>query len=154
MGASLTYYIREGVLVGFANDVFFHICAASGGGGGSTKNTPAFWANNPYYPGLKTYGKPTVEYHVHGGPIPPGLYKIDRPKLHPTLKLSARLTPKNPKAVGKRDGFLIHGPGPHGSDGCIVLLKQKELEPLMYALSWSAGGTLFVEEAMYGVHFA
>lgn len=153
MGASLTYYIWEGVLVGTANSVFIHTFAACGGGGGSTRN-PAPQANNPYQQGLKMAGAAGSAKHVHGGPIPMGSYSIAKPAQHPTLKLSARLTPTGGQPMFGRDGFLIHGPGPHGSDGCIVLEDRKQLKALMDALKASGGGTLYVEEAMYGARFA
>src|SRR5262245_52496425 len=149
MGASLTYYIWEGVLVGTANGVFIHTFAVCGGGGGSTKHT-APNANNPYQQAKITSGKAHSAKHVHRGPIPLGKYAIAKPAQHPTVKLSARLTPTGGQPMFGRDGFLIHGPGPHGSDGCIVLEDRKELAALMDALEASGGGTLYVEEAMYG----
>jgi hypothetical protein len=154
MSASLTYYIWEGVLVGRANGVFFQLFAASGGGGASTRNPPALSANNPYEVGLQTHGKATQKLHVHGGPIPPGPYRVARPTVHPLVRLSARLTPTGGQPMFGRSGFLIHGPGPHGSDGCIVLEDRRQLAPLLAALDASGGGTLHVEEAMYGQRFA
>lgn len=151
MGASLTYYIWEGLLVGTANGTFIHLPAVCGGGGGSTANAPTEKANNPYMSAFKTQG--AGRGHQHGGPLPPGKYGIAKPAVHPKLKLSARLTPRGGQAMFGRDGFLIHGPGPHGSDGCIVV-EKKALVPLMDALTASGGGTLYVEEAMDGARFA
>lgn len=151
--ASLTYYIWEGVLVGTAKGVFIHTFAACGGGGGSTEH-PAPNANNPYQQGLKTVEGSRFVKHVHGGPLPMGPYAIARPAHHPKLKLSARLTPTGGQPMFGRDGLLIHGPGPHGSDGCIVVESRKALVTLMNALKASDGGTLHVEEAMYGERFA
>jgi hypothetical protein len=53
-----------------------------------------------------------------------------------------------------RDGFFIHGRGPHGSDGCIVPLDMTQFIDLMNALTKSNGGTLVVAEAMDGSRFA
>lgn len=151
--ASLTYYVWEGVLVGMVNGEFIHLAAGSGGGAGSTRNAPTSQAGNPYMTPFQTQGVPTAKNHQHGGPIPPGKYAIGIPAMHPTLKLSARLTPTGGQPLFGRDGFLIHGPGPHGSDGCIVV-EKKNLAGLMKALADTGGGTLFVEEAMDGVRFA
>jgi hypothetical protein len=53
-----------------------------------------------------------------------------------------------------RDGFYIHGRGPHGSDGCIVPLDKTEFSNLMKALTKSHGGTLVVEETADGTRYA
>jgi hypothetical protein len=91
--------------------------ALSGGVCCSSTNSPAATVNNPYMTVVKTTG--SGSRHVHGGPIPPGSYKICEPAQHPHLGLSARLDPEHPKMC-VRGGFFIHGRGPHGSDGCIV----------------------------------
>jgi hypothetical protein len=101
MPTNLTYSIFEGLLVGFANRRMFHISALSGGGGGSTRHVPSSSVNNPYEEGLKTKGKANSPTHVHGGPIPPGRYTIEKPAHHAHLGLSARLV--NP--------FRIHWEG-------------------------------------------
>jgi len=41
-----------------------------------------------------------------------------------------------------RDGFYIHGRGPHGSDGCIVLENDAERKRLNKALKESADNVL------------
>lgn len=151
MKASLTYYIWEGLLVGMLNDDFIQMPAVCGGGGGSTKNPSANSVNNPYSTGLKTTGSGAG--HVHGGPLPTGKYAVATPSIHPKLKLSARLTPTGGQPMFTRSGFLIHGAGPHGSDGCIVLKDGNQLKTLMNALTASGGGTLFVEETMSGGRF-
>lgn len=148
--ANLTYYIFEGLLVGFAGERFFHVAAGSGGGAGSTKNSPSFHANNPYSTGVKTQG--TAAKHVHGGPIPVGKYRISTPAQHPHLGRSAYLQPSKPAALHGRSGFFIHGRGSHGSDGCIVPYSQ--FQELMDALQGSQGGNLFVLETMGDIRFA
>jgi len=148
--ANFTYYIYEGVLAGIAGGKMFHLTALSGGGGGSTKNKPQISVNNPYATGLKTSG--VGAKHQHGGPLPVGWYTIARPAQHPHLGRSARLSPKNLKLMMGRDGFYIHGRGPHGSDGCIV--PTSGLKELLDALDASDGGTLRVEESLSQVRFA
>ena len=153
MGIELTYYIFEGVLVGKAGAQMIHMVAFSGGGGGSTRHPPADSTNNPYMTALKMTAK-NVTPHVHGGALPIGDYGIDRPKLHPTLGPSARLTPSKGQTMFGRDGFFIHGRGPHGSDGCIVPSSPADLVRLLSILESSQGGLLHVREAMGGVRFA
>ncbi len=89
--AQLTYYIFEGVLVGFIESDLIHIMAWSGGGGGSRVNSPSESANNPYMYALKEVDTKKSRVHLHGGPIPPGSYQIYTPEIHPKLKLSAKL---------------------------------------------------------------
>ncbi len=151
--ASLTYTITEGVLVGVAGRRMFHIIAVSGGGGGSTRNTPTAAANNPYMEGLRTTGQAHSRDHVHGGPIPPGRYLIRTPSNHPHLGLSARLDHPHFRPMG-RDGFYIHGRGPHGSDGCIVPLDKAQFTALMAALKESGGGVLYVQETSDDTRYA
>ena len=150
LGANLTYYIYEGVLVGRAGGSQFHMLALSGGGSGSTRNAPNFGGGfYPYLTGKKTTG--TGATHQHGGPIPPGRYIIHSPEQNAHLGLSAFLEPDGGNMMG-RSGFYIHGRGPHGSDGCIVPLEN--FQHLMDAIQKDGGGTLFVQEAMGGVRFA
>ena len=110
-GASLTYYIFEGVLVGLAGGRVFHLFARSGGGGGSTKHDTDF----------------------------DGRYSLLK---HPHLGRAAFLEPDKRTPMMGRDGFFIHGRGPHGSDGCIV--PSAEFTELMDALERDGGGILNV----------
>lgn len=150
--ADLTYYIYEGILTGFVNEKMVHIIALSGGGGGSTKNRTVSSMNNPYMEGLKTIGN--GKQHTHGGPIPPDSYIVDTPSHHPHLGLSARLESVSGKKPMGRDGFYIHGRGPHGSDGCIVPLDPNQFKNLMDGLTTTGGGRLIVAETMDGSRFA
>ncbi len=143
-GASLTYYIFEGVLAGVAGGRVFHIFARSGGGGGSTKHDADF--DGGYYlllTGMKTSGKGAK--HRHGGPIPVGRYTIHKPAKHPHLGRAAFLEPDTRTPMMGRDGFFIHGRGPHGSDGCIV--PSAEFTELLDALEKDGGGILHVYAA-------
>jgi hypothetical protein len=152
MSASLTYYLFEGVLTGLASGHMIHVSALSGGGGGSTQHAGNADTNDPYAQGVKTTG--SGKDHRHGGPIPTGRYRIQPPAHHPHLGLSCRLDPYDrdqaPHMLG-RDGFYIHGRGPHGSDGCIVPLAS--FQSLMDDLGQDRGGVLFVLEAMGGDRF-
>jgi len=151
--ADLTYYIFEGILTGFVQNKWFHVSALSGGAGGTTKAKTSDAVNNPYAEGLKTAGSVKSAGHRHGGPIPPGTYIIHKPAKHPHLGLSARLDHPHWRPMG-RDGFYIHRRGPHGSDGCIVPLRQPEFDAIMDALTKSNGGMLVVAETMDGNRFA
>lgn len=57
---------------------------------------------------------------VRGGPLPPGRYRVHPPVRHPRLGPACLLEPLPGNAMHGRDDFWIHGPGPRGSDGCIV----------------------------------
>jgi len=153
MPTNLTYYVLEGLLVGVSGARMFHILALSGGAGGSTKKSVTDAVNNPYMEALKTKGAAASKGHVHGGPLPPGKYVVHTPAHHPHLGLSARLDHPRFRPMG-RDGFYIHGRGPHGSDGCIVPLDKAQFNDLMKALTDSHGGTLVVEETSDGTRFA
>lgn len=148
--AQLTYYIFEGVLTGVFGSEVIHITAWSGGAGGSRKLTPTEDANNPYSYALKEIDNP--KNPVRGGPIPPGPYQIYPPekssKLGPCARLEPLFTPPN-----NRGGFAIHGQGPKGSDGCIVI-PDKEFHGVMDKLKKSGGGHLQVCQAMEDSAFA
>jgi hypothetical protein len=148
VAANLTYSIFEGTLIGLANQRIFHITAPSGGGAGSTSHAPSPAVNNPYMEGVKTRGPAESRTHVHGGAIP-GKYAIEKPTYHRHLGLSARLVSPFQYPMG-RDGFYIHGRGPHGSDGCIVPVDLIDFQNLMDALIKEDGGILFVQESQSG----
>jgi hypothetical protein len=145
--AQLTYYIFEGVLVEFVGTDLIHMTAWSGGAGGSTKNSTDNSANKPYMYAFKEIDN-KKKIHVHGGPIPPGKYRILPPGHHAKLGLSAKLGPEQ-RLPNDRGGCYIHNRGPHGNDGCIVPTKA-EFPELMAKLKESNGGSLSVFEAMEG----
>lgn len=150
--ANLSYFIWERLLTGTIGGKHIHVPALSGGGGGSNRYESSNSTNNPYMVGLQTYGAPDAPDHRHGGPLPLGKYIIKPPARHPRLGPSARLEPTGQPMLG-RSGFLIHGRGRHGSDGCIVPINQDHLKPLLDALTASKGGVLYVDEAMGGSRF-
>jgi hypothetical protein len=146
--AQLTYYLFEGVLVGFIDQAMIHVIAWSGGAGGSKKKSgpDGEVVNNPYLYAKKAVDSKTA--HVHGGPIPPGPYQIYPPAQHAHLGLAAFLKPLR-TLPNKRGGFYIHKQGPHGSDGCIVP-EDASFADLMNKLKTSGGGSLHVLESMEG----
>lgn len=164
VGARLTYYIFEGVLVGTAGGRLIHLLALLGGGGArdlkkvdrkKTLVDPQL-VNNPYTTWHKEVDQKSK--HLHGGAIPLGRYTIDSPsktarehkKFVELVKQAAFLRPDNKRMT--RSGFYIHGRGGHGSDGCIVPLDG--FNQLMNALEVDGRGILHVQEAMGGSRFA
>ena len=158
----LTYYLFEGILTGEANGRFVHISAHSGGGSGRAPGRTPHPAhgddrhamNSPYHTGQK------MDRHkgVRGGPLPLGRYRIEAPErsrgylaaaLHPMAGNAAFA-----RATGGRSGFLIHGRGTIGSDGCIVPTDPVALHNLMDALTASQGGMLTVLESTCDHRFA
>jgi hypothetical protein len=112
----LVYNLVEGTLTGTIDGV--SICSQAGSGGRAGSKTKGainpYLANNPYATGVKkTASRP-------GGPIPHARYC---PRTHEAHAFWIRLTPfaADGHLLGVRDGFAIHGRGPWGSDGCIVL---------------------------------
>jgi hypothetical protein len=134
---------------------FLHIFAASGGGDGTRKKSgpdDPRTVNNPYSTSQRQHG------HIRGGPIPIGRYVIEPPKAwHHTR--AARLQPlvsahRFTVATGRDGGFLIHGAGPLGSDGCIVPKVLSQFNELMDGLAADGRGILTVLEARGGSRFA
>lgn len=156
--ANLFYYIREGVLEGTVNGEPVRISTYSGGGSGYdpanprsvryTRDTEA--ANNPY----RTRQLTNEALNTRGGPIPPGRYSIKKPD---SESKNVSLEPLNPigffRKTGRTGGFLIHGAGPKGSDGCLVPASTTEFKDLMDKLKSSDGGTLWVLESVEGDMF-
>jgi len=146
MATELTYYIREGLLVGYAGGGFIHVLAGAGGGAGSKVRRASWTANNPYATGVKTSGKAHSKSHKHGGPLPLGKYKIHPSTQHKRLGRSCFLEPDSRNYMGNRSDFFIHGRGRHGSDGCIVPFEK--LGFLLDQIDKDKGGTLHVVETM------
>jgi hypothetical protein len=152
--AQLTYYIFEGVLTGIIGTEVIHVTALSGGGGGSKAHAAHDSTNNPYQYALKEVGDKNSRTHVHGGPIPPGPYHILLPVVDANLGPCAKLHPLF-TLPGHRGGMAIHGRGPHGSDGCIVLpYNHDDLVAWLKKLTKAGGGHLQVCEAMEDSAFA
>ena len=153
--AQLTFYLSEGVLTGYVAGKWINIYALSGGGGGTKKKSgpdEPGTVNNPYRTGQRERGS------VRGGPLPAGRYEIGTPIAWHHGR-AARLTPsvsadKFTNITGRDGGFLIHGRGPKGSDGCIVPKYPADFQELMDGLANDKGGVLFVLEGEGGVRFA
>ena len=144
--AVLNFSISKGSVWGSTTPIcFHHLPAVSGGGGGSTQpnSVDRGVMNNP-----DETDRVTVEgrRHVHGGPLPVHDYFIRNPiKHHPKLGYCAQLVPSKEGSMLGRSDFFFHGRGPHGSDGCIVMINPSDLVKLMKALTASNGGILHVK---------
>src|SRR5258708_4518336 len=77
--ARLPYYNFEGIITGLVSNSVCHATAWRGGAGGSTRHNPNDTANNPYMYALKEVDDRSRHVHIHGGPIPPGRYRIHAP---------------------------------------------------------------------------
>lgn len=144
VGARLKFYIFDRILEGTAGGLLFRCAGYSGGGGGRQ-----LWRSNhgrgvllqpharpnPYLEGnpFQTRKRGANDKDtLHYGPLPVGLYKIAWPTEANTTKWGADLRrirdlpgwegERNyASQIKGRQGFRIHGPGPHGSAGCIVV---------------------------------
>lgn len=116
-GTDLVYNILEEHLSGSIGEVKISAYAVSGGRAGS--KTPGavnpLLANNPYATRVKKKGD--KKDAPPGGPIVLGTYTL---KTHEKKADMIRLIPGVGSDMHGRSGFLIHGRGPRGSDGCIV----------------------------------
>lgn len=117
----LSYNIVEQTLTGFLGKHYINVRAVSGGRAGSrTAGTENFFmANNPFMMGQKRNEKKPDDGSI-GGPLPIGFYTLANHEHKPRW---IRLIPDKSNSMHDRDwfGFAIHGHGPRGSDGCIVL---------------------------------
>ena len=103
--------------------------ALSGGGHGSKVHP----AGQPGQLGVAYWHTQRQKTGLLRGGLPPGFYKVHKPAQHPHLGLSAYPEPtltallhlnlfrSSGVSVTQRGGFYIHGIGPKGSDGCIVV---------------------------------
>lgn len=158
--ANLTFYIFEGLLTGTLNGNHVNIFAYSGGGGMSKKRiTDPSVVNSPYHTGKKQdySGRENASTEKRGGPIPPGRYRIGKPVPWGQSK-KAVLEPIggtiHTLAAFNRGGFLIHGQGILGSDGCIVPTSADAFRKLIEGLEADGGGILWVCESLGGDRFA
>lgn len=120
MTAQLTYNIVEENLSGTIGAVSIDCAAGSGGRAGSTTNGAGNWflQNNPLATNVHRAGT-----HLFG-PLPQGEYYMHphESKIH-----MVRLDPFPTNHMYGRSGFLIHGRGPIGSHGCIVIYRAADL---------------------------
>jgi hypothetical protein len=118
----LVYLIADERLYGKVNQKHFDMKAYSGGGRGSTQ-------------GRDEHSEASFDYRIRkiseeagerGGPIPPGIYMVQRSEKNPTLGEANKLVSATAhwttpgRGYSFPGGFYIHGRGRYGSDGCIV----------------------------------
>ena len=123
----LTYSIAREWLQGLVSGQSFSFHAWSGGGRGQTKKNADYSAES-YDVFRKTQHEKNK--NIHGGPLPPGMYLCQYVAHHPhfgeciflQITISSQLSfdARGTISFYNRDGFYIHGRGPHGSDGCII----------------------------------
>lgn len=127
----LTYDIAQENLRGEVGGTTINLRAVSGGGRGSTVNP----SGTPGQVGVASWDtKRKAKGKSRGGPLPPGMYIVQKPAKHPHLGRSAFLVQtltailhvdpvSAALSVTDRSGFFIHGRGKLGSDGCIVPIQ-------------------------------
>lgn len=143
----LVYLIGQQRLYGIVNGKKFDIKAFSGGGRGSIA-------------GRDDHSEATFDYRVkeisksfgqRGGPIPPGVYTVQRSEKNPTLGISNKLVSQTAHLKTKTrgysfpGGFYIHGTGRLGSDGCIVPAVPQERMALVAQIDKVAPLKLWVQ---------
>src|SRR3974390_729367 len=96
---SLKYSISHGILSGTVGNKQFNLLASSGGGRGR-KGKGAETSAASYDVYRKEKGDPKAADHVHGGPIPSGLYICVYVKEHPTFGECVRLDQTITSMVG------------------------------------------------------
>jgi hypothetical protein len=158
----LVYDAATELLTGRIGNHHFHDAALSGGARGHKQNVSAakaaryLHANalNDSYGRLATtrevYDKQTDTYKQRGGSIPPGHYRCVYVANHPSFEECIRLDPSadahyiyspfsRAPIPHRRAGFYIHGHGPKGSDGCIVLVNESRRKALNSAVKGFVG---------------
>lgn len=147
MSNGLTYSISREWLEGAVGTAKFSMRAFSGGGRGRTGGGAEGSAES-----YDVFRKESEQggKHVHGGPIPPGLYVCHYLEHHKTfgeciflqqtvlslIQIDPTADPRSGQFIRfyDRDGFFIHGRGKHGSDGCIVPENGSERQRLNKAI--------------------
>jgi hypothetical protein len=155
-GATLTYNAAAELLTGTIGTANFHEVAFSGGSRGHKTTAPDKARRYLHKSNLndslgrlattpEVYVKKTDTYQQRGGTIPPGHYRCIYVGNHPTFHECIFLDPaadahaiRSPFArhpiAHHRGGFYIHGQGPKGSDGCIVLANEQRRKALNHAV--------------------
>jgi hypothetical protein len=147
----LRYSISGEMLYSIAKSFSFSTKAYSGGGRGSTAGVQrtdlAHWSTSKKAP--TTYNEVN-----RGGPIPVGLYIAhyigkykkfgEVARLDQTITSLLQRDFNSPVGfkVTDRGGFLIHGEGPKGSDGCIVPASKEALKKVLAHIKASKNGVL------------
>lgn len=129
IGNLLLTGLLETVGIGGCRVHAIHMRAVSGGRAGSTRPRPdPTLANKVGATWIAARHGPQDARHTEGGPIPMGRYWLLHPREHRLIGGQYHPTwipirPRHHLAFG-RGPFFIHGPGPHGSDGCIVVSRD------------------------------
>jgi hypothetical protein len=147
----LRYSISDETLYSTTKSFAFSTKAYSGGGRGSTAGVQrtdlSHWSTGKKAPAKYSDAD-------RGGPIPPGLYVAHYVGKYKHFGLVARLdqtitsllqrdlTAPLGFKVTDRGGFLIHGEGPKGSDGCIVPASKEALKQVLTFIKASKSGVL------------
>ncbi|HMN44006.1 MAG TPA: hypothetical protein PKE27_05510 [Povalibacter sp.] len=156
----LRYSIADEMLYGTVAGKSFSMKACSGGGRGSSaglqRKDVAHWNSQKKAPAA-------FDEANRGGPLPAGHYLAvyigpyktfgECARLDQTLTsmLYSDLSSAAGVSVTERDGFLIHGEGPKGSDGCIVPASKVALKKLLSALK-AANRPVLLEVHTEGVN--
>lgn len=145
--SDLTYSVARELLWGKVGAKEFSIPASSGGGRGATTAGLPETTFASYSP----YRRMNASKGVRGGAIPPGQWNILPPVIGGDSKgpWVSRLVPDettrkdNPHRDYDVEPFKIHGRGPKGSDGCLVI-EYSHRKPLLEAVQAAGGATLTV----------
>jgi hypothetical protein len=140
----LTYSIAKEILEGSIDNRNFRFHAWSGGARGQKGNSADHDAAS-----YDVFRKTQHSKAIHGGPLPPGIYICQHVAHHPHFGECIRLD-QTPTAIFRidknvniqfydRDGFYVHGRGPHGSDGCIVPENEDDRKRLNHAVKHCSG---------------
>ena len=145
MSTDLTYSIARELLFGTVGGKQFAVPATSGGGRGATTAGVPQTSLASYSPFVKKAGT------TRGGAIPPGTWRILMPKESgdskgpwvSVLMPDAATRDSFPQRDYDIERFKIHGTGPKGSDGCLVIAPAHRI-PLLKAVKEAGGATLLV----------
>ena len=149
----LTYSIAREWLQGSVGSESFSTRAWSGGRRGST--TPG--AAQHSFDSYNVFRK--EQNGVNGGPLPPGLYichyATDGPggesiRLDQTVASLFQIDAQAHVRFYERSGMYIHGRGPIGSQGCIVLENDAERHRLNKAIK-NCPGTVMLKVSDLGM---
>jgi len=142
----LSYSIAREWLEGNVGNDKFLMRAFSGGGRGRTGSGAGH-----NFSSYNVFQKETdgTTGHTHGGPLPPGIYICNYVAHHSkfgecifleqTITALFEIDARAKVHFYDRDGFYIHGHGPHGSDGCIVPENDGERRRLNRAIKNAKG---------------
>jgi len=158
--ANLEYDAARERLIGSVAGQHFNCIAYSGGSRGHRANVGAPLANKYLHAGAgsllshlattRTIEKKDGTFVQRGGTLPPGHYRCRYIEHHSVFGSCIQLvqtrdalaihSPESPFPIPHgRGGFFIHGSGPKGSDGCIVLANGYDRQHLNAAVKDFAG---------------